>query len=106
MKKLIVLTSLFILSISVGCQSKPDEVSAFIASTHWVEKFVPASYGELDFPFADYRFDDIKNNSYIIESYFDCNVGKVEYRAKMKYKGEGSTSDYTNWTMEDFQILE
>lgn len=97
-KYLLFLISMGYLQLFTSCNN-PDENRAFIASKYWVEKLVPAQYGELDFPFGDYRYDDIKNGEYIIESYFNCKSGKITYRAKMKYNGEGSPSDYNNWEL-------
>lgn len=102
MKKLIIIPALLFALMSCN---NPDKESAFIASKYWVEKRVPVEYGEVDFPFADFRADDIKNGEYIIESYFTCSIGKVEYRAKMKYKGEGSPADRNNWIIESIEFL-
>ncbi len=93
----------FILMITVmvwaGCNVPPSKNDAFLVSQQFVEEIVPEKFGELDFPFSDFRYDDIKNNEFIIESYFNCKAGKITYRVKLKYKGEGEKLDNRNWKL-------
>jgi len=102
MKKLFIIPVLLFAMMSCN---NPDKESAFLASKYWVEKRVPAEYGEVTFPFADFRADDAKNGVYIIESHLNCAAGEIEYRAKMKYKGSGDPADHNNWMPESVEFI-
>ena len=102
MRKIAIIT---ILLITIFSCNKPDKTAAFIAAQYWVEKRIPIEFGETEFPAADFRADDIKNGGYIIESYFTASGEKVEYRAKIRYKGTGGTGDHDSWTLESLEFL-
>lgn len=100
MKKLMfILTAVLAISLA-GCKSMPKDSEAFIVSKQIVEAKVNAP--GMKFPFADYRYDVTSDSLYIVESHFDSNNNRMNYRVKMYYKG-GDWSEMSNWKIKEFQ---
>jgi hypothetical protein len=108
MKKILLLFSLLLL---LSCNNKPSSTDAYIMNKQLVESHLSGKIFEIDFPFSDFRADDLKNGAFLIESSFEGKndygvMVKVKYRSKLQYKGEGDNHDVQNWELLDFTVLE
>lgn len=108
MKKVLLLLSFLLL---LSCNNEPSSTDAYIMNKQLVEAHLSGEVFEIDFPFSDFRFDDLKNGGFLIESSFEGKnkIGvmmKVKYRTKLQYSGEGDNHDVQNWQLLDFTALE
>ena len=106
-RTLFLLSFLFLLS----CHSEPSSTNAYLMNKQLVEEHLSGKVFEIDFPFSDFRFDDLKNGTFLIESTFEGKnengvMMKVKYRSKLQKIGEGDNNDVQNWQLLDFTILE
>ena len=100
MKKLYFLFAIISLAVLAACSSMPKDSEAFIISKQIAEAQV--NQANMKFPFAEYRHDITSDSLYTIESHFDSNNQRINYRVKMYYRG-GDWSKLTSWEIKDFQ---
>lgn len=101
MKKLISLIIITIVCIS--CDTMPDKSKVYTMTQNLLKENLKNTVNEIDFPFLDYGFDDLKDSTYIVVSYFtyknEYNVEKrFGYKAKIRYKG-GAWEKSNNWEL-------
>lgn len=87
---------------SVTPKSTVTGEQAYIIACDLIKDQVSTVYPDNDFPLLDYKYDDIKFETYIIVSYFTYKVDGVErkynYKAKVQFNG-GEWSNKNNWTL-------
>lgn len=102
MRKLFI--ALLVVVVCVACETKITDSKAYSVTTRLIEDQLGSTCLEIDFPTFDYQYDDIKNDTYIIVSYFtfENEYGakqKYKYKAKVQYNGSGDWVDTDNWTL-------
>ena len=100
MNKLTIIVAAIATIALTSCNSMPKAKEAFIISKQIIE--AQANLPKLDFPLADYRYDITNDSLYTIESHFDTNNTRVNYRIKMYYMG-GSWSKLSSWELKDIK---
>lgn len=87
---------------SVTPKSTVTGEQAYIIACDLIKDQVSTVYPDNDFPLLDYKYDDIKFETYIIVSYFTYKVDgferKYNYKAKVQFNG-GEWSNKNNWTL-------
>lgn len=106
MKKLLLLSMLMLPLVS--CKPTINENKAYIMTTNFIKQQFQDTFNEIDCPFADYQYDYLKNDTWLIVSYFDYKndygVSKrFNYKAKIKYLGKGNWAKMDNWRLEYIQ---
>lgn len=101
MKNLILLIMFTIACAS--CDTMPNKSNVYIMTQNLLEEKFKYAVNEIDFPMFDYGFDDLKDSTYIVVSYFtyknEFNVEKkFGYKAKVKYNG-GAWEKSNNWEL-------
>lgn len=81
----------------------PTESQVKIMAENLIEDQLKNTVNEIDFPFADYKFDNLNDSTYLVLSYFtyknDYNVEKrFGFKSKVRYKG-GSWNSIQNWEL-------
>ncbi len=84
----------------VACSSMPSEKEAFIMSKEVVKTRLQQP--DVKFPFADFSYDITKDSLYTVQSHFDSNNSRTNYRVKMYYKG-GDWEKISSWSLKDIQ---
>lgn len=100
MRKLLLL----LLALPLWACNSINESRAYIITTNFVEQEYGYAFNDIDCPFTDYQFDNLKNDTYLIVSHFDYkdDVGvtrKFKYKAKVQYLGSGDWSNKDNWQL-------
>lgn len=95
----------------VSCQPSVDENKAYIMTTNFIKQELGDACNDIDCLFADYRFDDLKNDTWLIVSHFDYKDDfgapqRFYYKAKIKYKGTGKWTKMDNWQLEYIKPFE
>lgn len=105
MKKTI-LTLLAILMLC-ACSHKATDHEAYLITQEKIKSSLENTLGTLDFPFADYEYQNEGDTVFVIKSHFtyknEYNADvRYNYRAKVKYKG-GKWEKLDNWDVLGFQ---
>lgn len=100
MKKLLFL---IVIVTFIACDSMPTENQAYLKAQDLLEENLKNTVNEMDFPFADYKYDYLNDSTFLIISYFnyknEYNVKKrFGYKTRIKYKG-GDWHKNNNWEL-------
>lgn len=97
---------MFACLILAVCTHTPTADEAFLTVQEKIKQNYEKDLGDLSFPWQDYKHDDIKNNSFLIVSYFEGKnskegVERYYYKAKIKYES-GRWTNPDNWNLNKF----
>lgn len=81
----------------------PDKTKAYVITQELLKNKFNSSCNEINFPFADYRYDYLNDSSYLIISHFtyknDLGIKhQYNYKARIKWNG-GQWENSNNWTL-------
>lgn len=90
-----------------ACTHTPTPDEAYLTVQEKIKQSYEKELGDLSFPWQDYKHDDIKDNTFLIVSYFEWKntrggTERYYYKAKIKYES-GRWTDPDNWNLISFE---